>query len=346
MKKSVKLTGPALALAVAGGVWLAGNHPARAAEEFPDLDIRLGTVAVGDPFYHLGSLRFAELVKERTGGAVEVQIFPGEQLGNEKDLIEQVRSNVIQMTITGSPMLSIFPGWGAIGAFAMPYVFKGDTDETRLANLLKVARGEIGEEINRSGIEASGMRALDMVWWAGVQHLATRTQKVTKVDDITDLKIRTPDTPIYRAALEALGAKVTPMAWTEVYTALQLGVVDGMANTPDLIYNAKLHEVQDYLALTGHLAQIQVVVINEDFYQGLSPALQEILQEAAIEAGDYQNALALEKNPEYLQKLEAEGMTITEVDLEEFAETTRNAWKDFEPTFGEGMYEKIVAAQN
>jgi len=346
MKTSAKLVGMALTLLVAGGAWPVGNGPAEAAEAFPDLDIRLGTVAVGDPFYHLGSLKFAELVGERTDGAVEVQVLPGGQLGNEKDLVEQVRNSVIEMTITGSPMLSIFPGWGAIGAFAMPYVLKGDSDDVRLANLLKIARGEIGQEINENGIEASGMRALDMAWWAGVQHLATRTHRVASVDDVANLKIRTPDTPIYRTALEALGAKVTPMAWSEVYAALQLGVVDGMANTPDLIYNAKLGEVQEYLALTGHLAQIQVVVINEDFYQSVSPELQAVLEEAAIEAGDYQNDLALKKNPEYLERLEAEGMTMTEVDLSEFAAKTKDAWKNFETIFGEGVYEKIVAAQN
>jgi tripartite ATP-independent transporter DctP family solute receptor len=314
------------------------------AQDFPETEIRLGTIAVGDPFYHLGSLKFAKLVSERTGGKVEVKVYPGAQLGNEKDLVEQVQTGIIQMTITGSPMLSIFPGYGPLGTFSMPYVFEGDIDEARVANLLRVAHGPIGEEIAEKGLAASGIRSLDLAWWAGTQNLATRDKLVEKVADIEGLKIRTPDTPIYRAALAALGAAVTPMAWSEVYSALQLGVIDGMANTPDLMYNAKLGEVQKYLALTGHLDQIQVVVINGAFYDGLSPELQQVLTQAAIDAGTYQTELALTKNAEYLKLLEAQGMTITAVDLDEFKESTKDAWKDFESSF-EGYYERVVAAQ-
>lgn len=338
------ILGAILVAAAAVAIETGGIELAKAAAA-PKTIVKLGTVAVGGPFYHKGSLKFAELVRERSRGAVEIQIFPAAQLGNEKDLIEQVRNGVIEMTITGSPMLSIFDGWGAIGAFSMPYVFKGETDAAQLANILKVARGAIGREISTTGVKTSGMRALDMAWWAGMQHLATRAKPVKRVDDIKGLKIRTPDTPIYRAALSALGAAVTPMAWSEVYTALQLGVVDGMANTPDLIYNAKLHEVQKYLALSSHLAQIQVVLINEKFYQALQPELRAILDKAAVDSGDYQNDLAVKGNREYLEKLKTGGMTITPVNLAEFAEKTKNAWKDFEPKFGKGVYERIADVQ-
>jgi tripartite ATP-independent transporter DctP family solute receptor len=318
---------------------------AQSAPSFPTMAIKLGTVAVGDPFYHLGSLKFAELVKQRTNGAVTVQVFPAGQLGNEKDLMEQVRNGVIEMTIGGTPMLSIFPSWGAVGAFSMPYVFKGENERERLTNFLKVARGPMGKEIIEQGSKNSGMRSLDLAWWAGSQHLATANKKVTTVPEVKNLKIRTPDTPIYRAALSAMGAAVTPMAWSEVYSALQLGVVDGMANTPDLIYNAKLGEVQKYLALTGHLTQIQTVLINDNFYKKLPPELQSVLQQAAIDAGDYQNDLAIDGNEAYLEKLKVGGMTVTPVKTAEFKDSTKDAWKSFESLFGKGVYERVVAAQ-
>ncbi len=317
---------------------------AAAAATFPKMNIKLGTVAVGEPFYHRGSVKFSELVKERTAGAVNVQIFPAGQLGNEKDLIEQVKNGVIEMTIASNVLLSVFQGWGPIGVFSMPYIFKGDTEDAQFANYRKVARGPIGREIAEKGVKISGIRALDMAWWDGVQSLATRSKQVTKVDDMKGLKIRTADTPIYRATFEALGAAVTPMAWSEVYTALQLGVVDGMVNTPNIIYNAKLYEVQKYLALTGHLAVVFVVLINDKFYQGLSPELRAIFDKAAVEAGDYQNDLALKGGMEYLEKLKAGGMTVSPVNRAEFAERTKNAWKVFEPQFGKGFYERVVEA--
>jgi tripartite ATP-independent transporter DctP family solute receptor len=347
MSKAIKRLAGFASLLVAAAMTMVVVAPNGNTAEptFPKMNIRLGTVAVGEPFYHKGSLKFSELVKERTQGAVNVQVIPGGQLGNEKDLFEQVKIGVIEMTIGGTPMLSIFPGWEAVGAFAMPYVFKGDDEKAQFANFLKIARGAIGREIAEQGVKATGMRTLDLGWWAGVQHLATRAKQVTKVEDIKGLKIRSADTPIYRAALTALGAAVIPMSWSEVYTALQLGVVDGMTNTPDIIYNAKLNEVQKFLALTGHLTQIQTAIINNKFYQGLSPELRAVLDKAAVDAGDYQNGLAMKGNAQYLEKLKAQGMTISPVNIAEFTERTKNAWKTFEPQFGVGFYEKVLAAQ-
>jgi tripartite ATP-independent transporter DctP family solute receptor len=313
--------------------------------QFPKMTIKLGTVAAGAPFYHLGTIKFVELVKERTGGAVTIQYLPGSQLGNEKELVELVRNGVIEMTTTGTPMLAVFPGWEPIGVMSMPYVWKGDTDEVRLANMLKVARGPIGKEIADKGVKTSGIRALDLAWWAGLQNLVTKSKEVTKVDEIKGMKIRTPDTPIYRAALAAMGAAVTPMAATEVYTAIQLGVVDGMANTPDLLVSMKMQEVNKYLALTGHLAQIQTLVINDKFYQSLSTDLRAIFEKSAIDAGNYQNDLALKGNKEALEKIKAAGVKVDTVNIAEFADKTKNAWKEFEPQFGKGLYERVVAAQ-
>lgn len=318
---------------------------APAKTNFPKMNLKLGTVAAGAPFYHLGTIKFVELVKERTGGAVNIDYLAGSQLGNEKELVELVKNGVIEMTTTGTPMLAVFPGWEPIGVMSMPYVWKGETDDARLANMLKVARGPIGKEIADKGAKTSGIRSLDLAWWAGLQNLVTRSKEVTRVDEIKGMKIRTPDTPIYRAALAAMGAAVTPMAATEVYTAIQLGVVDGMANTPDLLMSMKMQEVNKYMALTGHLAQIQALVINEKFYQSLSPELRAIFDQAAIDAGNYQNQLALNGNKQALEKIKAAGVKVDVVNLAEFADKTKNAWKEFEPQFGKGLYERVVAAQ-
>jgi tripartite ATP-independent transporter DctP family solute receptor len=319
-------------------------RPADAGEAFPKLNIKVGTVAVGEPFFHKGSMKFAELVKERTAGAVNVQLFPASQLGNEKELVEQVKNGVIEMTMATIPVVSVFKGWERIGVFGMPYIFKGDTDDVRVAQLRKIARGPIGREIIESAAKASGVRGLDLAWWGGMQHLTTRSKQVTKVGDVNGLKIRIADAPIYGLALKAFGAKVTPMAWSETYTALQLGVVDGMANTSDILYNAKMHEVQKYLALTGHVPVIFVVLINDQFYLRLPPELRAILDKAATEAGDYQIDLALKGGMEYLEKLKTAGMTISPMNMAELAERTKDSWREFEPQFGKGFYERVVEA--
>jgi tripartite ATP-independent transporter DctP family solute receptor len=319
--------------------------PADAAVAFPKLNIKLGTTAIGEPYFHKGSIKFAELVKERTAGAVNIQVIPGGQLGNEKELMELVKNGVLEIAIGTLPMLSLFKGWEPSGVVCMPYIFKGDTEDAQVAQLLKILRGPIGREINERAAKISGIRGLDVAWWGGVHYLTTRAKQVTRVEDISGLKLRIPDAPIYGLALRAFGAKVVPIAWAETYTALQLGVVDGMANSPDILYNAKLHEVQKYVALTGHVPVIFVVIINDHYYQRLSPELRAILDKAAIEAGDYQIHLALKGGMDYLEKLKTAGMTVSPMNMAELAERSKDSWREFEPQFGKGLYERVVEAQ-
>lgn len=315
------------------------------AAEFPRMTIKIGHVNSTDISYHKGLEKFAEIVKERSGGAVTVQIFPNGQLGNEKDLVEQVKNSVIQMSIPGAGMLALFPGWEPLGVFGMPYVLKGETEAEQHKVLKQLTQGSIMKEVAEKAIGVSGMRALDMSWWYGVRHLTTKSKQVTKVADLQGLKIRTPDNPVNKLAMTALSAAVTPMAVGELYTALQLGVVEGQENPFNTIYVQKFYEVQKYLTLTGHMTQHQVLIINERFYQGLPAELKSLLETAAIEAGDFQTDLQLKANNQGLQDLRSKGMIVTTINRAEFAEKTKDAWKQFENQFGKGLYEKIVAAQ-
>ena len=118
------------------------------AADFPKMDIKLGHSGVVDMSYHKGSVKFAELMKERTGGAVNVHVFPANQLGSEKDMLEQVKNGIIHISLTGPSMLGQFKGWGPIGVLGMPYVLKGDTEEALRPKLIKVARGPLMKELN------------------------------------------------------------------------------------------------------------------------------------------------------------------------------------------------------
>ena len=126
----------------------------------------------------------------------------------------------------------------------MPYVFKGNTDEEQYPVFLKLARGPIIKEIAEEASKKSGMRSLDMGWWYGTRNLTTKNKEVSKPEDIKGLKIRTVDSPIQKLAMQALGAAVTPMPFAELYSALQMGVVDGQENPINTIYVQKYYEVQ------------------------------------------------------------------------------------------------------
>lgn len=313
---------------------------------FPKMTLRLGTTATPGMTYYDGSIKFTELVKQKTGGNVEVQFFGSSALGNEKDQFEMVKNGVLEMTTGAGSMLAVFPGWEPLGVFSMPYVMGGDTEAEQFKIFQKIANGPVGKEIVDKGTKASGMRALDYTWWYGWRHLTTKSKQVTKADDLKGMKIRTPDSPIQKVGLEALGASITPLAFSELYSALQMGVVDGQENPLNTIFAMKFYEVQKYLTLTAHLTQNQVIAINEKFYQSLSPELKKVFDDSAMEAGTWQSEAQIKANEKALEDLKAKGMVVNNIDKKEFAERTKNGYKQFESQFGAGLYEKVKAAQN
>ncbi len=330
--------GAVVAVVLAGWIVTAG------AGEFPKMDVKLGHSGVLEMSYHKGSLKFAELMKERTNGAVTVQVFPANQLGSEKDMVEQVKNGVIQISLTGPSMLAQFQGWGPIGVLGMPYILSGSTEDELRPKLIKVARGPLMAELNEREAKETGIRILDMGWWYGERHLTTKTKQVTKPEDVKDLKIRTMDSPMAKVALVALNAATIPMPVSELYTALQLGVVEGQENPLNTIYSQKYYEVQKYVALTGHMTMNLVLITNEKFFQSLSPELRQIFIKSMQDAGDFMSDTQIAMNKKNLQDLKDKGMIVTVVNKAEFAERTRDSWKQFEPVFGKGFYEKVVEA--
>jgi TRAP-type transport system periplasmic protein len=147
-------------------------------------------------------------------------------------------------------------------------------------------------------------------------------------------------------AMDALGASVTPMAFAELYTALQMGVVDGQENPINTTWANKFYEVQKHVTLTGHMTQQNVLVTNDKWFRSLSPELQDIINTASLEAGDLESKWQIADNKQNLEDLKAKGMIVNTVNLDEFREKTKDAWLQFEPQFGRALYEKVKAAQN
>lgn len=312
---------------------------------FPKMDLKLAHVIPVETSVNKGATRFAELMKERTGGAVNVQVFPNGQLGSEKDIVEQVRNGMIHMAVIGGTFLANIDGWGPLGVFAMPYIMKTETEEEQYPVLNRLARGAAMKEATATAPARSNLRALDLNWFYGMRHLTTGKKQVAKVDDIKGMKIRTPDAPLARLPLASLGAAITPMSMQEVYTALQMGVVDGQENPINTIYTAKLYEVQKYITLTGHQTQNLCAIIGEKFFQGLSPELRDLIEKTALEAGEYQSKLQIQVNKDNLEDMKKKGVVVNTINRAEFSAKAKDAWKEFESSLGKGFYEKIVAAQ-
>ena len=328
------LRNSALALAAASAPASFGaSVSAQTKTDSPVLEFKFAEIQPAQGIYARYEQKFAKLVEERTKGTIKVAVFAGGALGGEKDVLEGMRVGSVHLSLIGltlMPFLDVI--WG-------PYVFR-DNDHAK-----KVLQGEIGQSWkDRVLKESGGLRLLDYVYF-GPRQLTTKTTPARTPAQVKGLKIRVMEAPIYLATWRALGASPVPMAWPEVFTGLQQGTIDAQENPYELIVSNSLFEVQKYVMLTAHITQNQAIVINEKFYQGLSPEHRKILTDAAYEAGTFQNELVLKSEKEYLDKLKEKGMSIVQPDLKAFREATKDVYKKFAEKWEPGLYEKIQAVK-
>jgi tripartite ATP-independent transporter DctP family solute receptor len=326
--------GIVLGVLLAIGIVLLGSEPVPAQQP---IVIKLGNVQATADIVQAGLKKFADLVAERTKGQIQVQIFPASQLGTEQELLEGVQLGTVHMFEGSSGSVGRF--LPDVEVFAAPYVWRN------VDHMMKVVRGPIGQGLADRLVKAKGMRVLDFGWLFGNRYLTTKNKAIYKPEDLKGMKIRVQPTAIYLETIKAMGANPTTMDFKEVYLGLQSGVIDGQENPPFVIFNNKFFEVQKFVMLTAHITQNQAVVINENFFQGLSPEYRKILTEAAYEAGNFQNDLVLKSEKEYLDQLKEKGMTVVQPDVMAFREATKDVWKKVSEKWEPGLYEKIQAVK-
>lgn len=301
----------------------------------PKVVLKLGHIADPENPYAQGAVKFAELVKEKTGGEVEVQVFPSSQLGNQRDLVEGVTFGTIDMTLTGTAVLGNF--LPKIAVFDLPFLFR---DVNHAYKALDTVGMELAKEL-----EPRNMKLLCYME-NGVRHMTNNVRPIKTPADMKGLKIRVMEQPIYIEMMKALGANPTPMAFGELYTALQQGVVDGQENPAAHIYTARFFEVQKYISLTGHTYASEPVLISMAAWKKLSKKQQEAMQAAANEARDWQRALCRKLENGFWDKIRASGksqiLILTPAEKRAFADATRPVWAKFEKTVGKENIQKIL----
>ena len=282
------------------------------------------------------ALRFAELVKERSKGVIEIQVFPNGVLGNDPTTINAVRGGSLDIALTGNPF---FTGLAPkLNVLDLPFLFN---DRKHAAAVLD---GPIGESL-RKELEGSNLKAL-ATWDIGWRNLTNNRRPVRTPDDLKGMKIRTTPNPAHIKAFQLLGAVPTPMAFTELFTALEMGSVDGQENPVTLILNAKFFEVQKHLTLTRHAFTTGPLVVNKAKFDALSPELQKILVETGKEAARLQWKMNEDSEASSLAELKANGMQVVEsVDREAFRKiVAEEVRKDFVQKFGPELPAQIDAA--
>jgi len=228
---------------------------------------------------------FERMKSALEGSGIRLRVFPRGQLGDEKDMIEQVRLGAIGIASVSAAALSSFAP--SVGVLDIPFLLR-DPDRHPWV----VADGPIGRRLAQQIEKQSGLVVLD--WWsAGMRHVFTRATPVRSVEDLNGLKIRVIGSSVYIDTFNAMGAKSTPMPYGEVYTALATGTVDGAENDTTGYRNMKFYEQAPNLSLTGHFFLFKVVVGSPRVLARLSPAQREALMQAMREATVYQRALSV-----------------------------------------------------
>ncbi|MFC4870322.1 TRAP transporter substrate-binding protein [Negadavirga shengliensis] len=284
-------------------------------EEKPEFTLRFGHLANRNHSWHKASLKFAEEVKKRSNGRVEVKVYPNEQLGKEMDVLTGILAGSADIMITGESLQS----WSLPNAIlcATPFAIR-DSD-----HLKKVAGGPLGKEIEQHILDIAGFRPI--AWFERGARNLTANRPIRHPDELSSMILRVPAVSLYVKTWSALGAKPTPMAFSEVFTALQQSTIHGQENPFALIRDAGLYEVQKYCMLTEHVKSWAYVVMGNKKFEMLPADLQQVILESAKIMQAYEHELFLKQEEEDYQYLLDRGMEFIEVDRAAFEEAARKA---------------------
>ncbi|MDI5933484.1 TRAP transporter substrate-binding protein [Halomonas kalidii] len=295
------------------GAALIGGQAALAA----DVTLKFGHLANEENIWHQAAVKFKEEVEANSDGRIEVQLYPNEQLGAEMDVINSIQLGTADMTITGESLQNWAP---KAAMMAVPYAFR-DAEHLHAA-----VSGEIGEAIEAQIAERANL--VPLAWFErGPRHL-TSNRPIEHPDDLDGIRLRVPNVPLFVDTWEALGARPTPMAFSEVFTSLQQSTIEAQENPLSLIESASFDEVQDYVNLTGHVRSWIYVVIGKDKLESMPEDLQEVIFEAADTMQAHEAELFAEDEERLRQDLEERGMEFVEVDIDAFTEKARPAVLD------------------
>ncbi|MFC4486464.1 MULTISPECIES: TRAP transporter substrate-binding protein [Tepidiphilus] len=244
-----------------------------------------------------GALKFKELAEKYTEGKVKVEVYPNSTLYKDKEELDALQMGAVQML---APSLAKFGPLGVrqFEVFDLPYIFEGYED------LHKVTYGPVGKKLFAE-LEPKGIKGL--AYWDNGFKVFSANRPLRKPEDFKGLKMRIQSSKVLEAQMRALGAIPQVMAFSEVYQALQTGVVDGTENPPSNLYTQKMHEVQKYVTLSDHGYLGYAVIVNKRFWDGLPDEVRAALEKAMEEATVYANDIAAEENAKAIEAVKAAG---------------------------------------
>lgn len=279
--------------------------------------LRIGTVlAPTDPMGQ-GLDKFKADVEAATKGEVVIEIFHNSQLGDTTEMIDQARAGANVGTVTDVARLSSFVP--SLAILSAPFLF--DTFEQ--ADKFAASEEYLGWAAQLE--EKAGLVMIASNWYQGARHALTQ-KPISSPADLAGVRMRTIGAPVWIETIRAMGAEPTPIAWGEVYSALQLGTIDAAEAQPTAIWGAKLYEVIKHVTKTGHIQLVTAIVVGADAWNDISAENQALVRHAAVENGRYASNLTIELGKEAMVKVAESGVTISDVDLAPFKDAVKSVY--------------------
>jgi len=289
--------------------------------------VKVGHVLNTDHSWHICLEGWAKDVAEQTNGRVDIKIFPSSQLGSEKDMVEGLRMGMVDAgLIGGSSFQNLDPKFGIE---ELPYAF--DSHEAAY----KVFDGFVGNALFAI-LDKKGIKGLS--WWEnGFRHITNNKRPILSPEDLKGVKIRVTPNKMRLDTFTTMGASPMPIAFGELYSGLQQGVVDAQENPLAIFYSNAFYEVQEYLSLTQHIWCSALLSVNKRVWNKISKEDQAIMQQSAHVWRDKQRMMVQKDNKEMLERIKAKGVKVNNVDPQPFRAAVAKVWTDFEPVFGKEL---------
>lgn len=281
--------------------------------------------------YNQGLIVYGEMLEERTNGKFRVETYPDSQLGSEREIIEGVQMGTIDLTVVSTAPLAGFSD--AFLVTDLPFIFVDKPHAYRVLD------GEIGQGIFDQ-LEGTGIKGLAF-WENGFRNITNSKGPIESPEDVQGMKIRTMENQIHMDSFRQVGADPTPMAFGELFTALQQGTVDGQENPLPIISVSRFSEVQDHLALTGHFYAPAPLLISGALWDSLTDEEKDIFQQAAYDAREVERGMIQEMDDRLVEELEAEGMEITRPDKAAWQAAMAPVYDKWSDTIGADLIKQI-----
>jgi tripartite ATP-independent transporter DctP family solute receptor len=273
------------------------------AQEFKNRTVRINFQNTTDHPVGLGLQRFADIVKEKTGGKINVRLFSAGQLGGDMTTVSALQGGTIDMTVLNTGVLAPVDKNTAI--FDFPYLFNSEVEADAVVD------GPAGKKIHDMLVSKN---LIGLAYFENSFRQTTNTRRpITKLEDFAGLKLRILQLPLFIDVFRELGVNPLPLPFPELYTALEQKVVDGQENPPNTIYYSKIHEVQKYLSLTNHVFNPQSLLISKKTWDAMSPAEKDVISQAAKEAAVFERKESREQTKKSIELIRQAGVAVNEI---------------------------------